>query len=81
MDVNFPYTARHFLESGRLATMCILELRCHTDLSFADAKQLVMDAIVAGIHNDLLGGGSQVDLCVLYPDETREYGYRRGVVA
>ena len=69
MDVNLPYTA---LGSGGLAAMGVLESRYQPNISLADAKQLVMDAIVAGIRNDL-GSGSQVDLCVLNPDGTSEY--------
>jgi hypothetical protein len=69
MDVNLPYTA---LGSGGLAAMSVLESRYQPDISLEQAKQLVMDAIVAGIRNDL-GSGSQVDLCVIYPNGTSEY--------
>jgi 20S proteasome subunit beta 2 len=71
MDVQLPYAA---LGSGGLAAMSVLESRYSTisGLDLQDAKQLVMDAIVAGIRNDL-GSGSQVDLCVIYPDGTSEY--------
>jgi hypothetical protein len=67
--VNLPYTA---LGSGGLAAMSVLESRYQPDISLEQAKQLVMDAIVAGIRNDL-GSGSQVDLCVIYPNGTSEY--------
>ena len=69
MDMNLRYLA---LRNGGLAVMCLLESRYQPDLSFANAKQLVIDAIMAGIRNDL-GSGSQVESCILHPDGNSEY--------
>jgi len=52
--------------SGSLAAMAILESRYKDNQTEEEAKQLVHDAIWAGIFNDL-GSGSNVDLCVLRP--------------
>lgn len=43
-------------------TVCLFIL--HDDLQLEEAKQLVRDAITAGIFCDL-GSGSNVDLCVI----------------
>ena len=51
-----PYTA---LGSGGLAAMGILESRYHTEMSLEEGVELVKDAVLAGIKNDL-GSGSQV---------------------
>ena len=56
-----PFTA---LGSGGLAAMGILEANYRSDLSLEEGLELVKDAILAGIKNDL-GSGSQVDICVL----------------
>lgn len=55
--------------SGSLAAMSVLEDRYKPDMSEEDAKQLVADAIRAGIFNDL-GSGSNVDLCVITKDKS-----------
>lgn len=69
-DVNLPYAA---LWSGGLAAMFVFKSRYQEpDLAFANAKHFVVNVIVAGIRNDLRSG-SQVDLCVFYPDGTSEY--------
>ena len=50
--------------SGSYAAISVLEQRWKPGLSEADAKELVADAIEAGITNDL-GSGSNVNLCVI----------------
>ncbi|CAH8588889.1 unnamed protein product [Dicrocoelium dendriticum] len=58
---KLPYVT---MGSGSLAAMSVLESRFNFDMDQTDAMQLVRDAIVAGIFNDL-GSGSNVDLCVI----------------
>ncbi|EGD73727.1 proteasome subunit beta type-7 [Salpingoeca rosetta] len=53
--------------SGSLAAMGVFEARYKKDMELDEAKQLVRDAIAAGIFNDL-GSGSNVDLCVITKD-------------
>jgi len=53
--------------SGCLAAMSVFESRWRPNLEMDEAKQLVRDAIAAGIINDLMSG-SQVDLCVITKD-------------
>merc|ERR1711934_461893 len=55
--------------SGSLAAMSVFEARYRDDMELEDAKQLVKDAIFAGIFNDL-GSGSSCDLCVITKDKT-----------
>ncbi|MBN3281220.1 PSB7 protein, partial [Polyodon spathula] len=50
--------------SGSLAAMAVFEDRYKQDMQEDEAKQLVRDAIAAGIFNDL-GSGSNIDLCVI----------------
>ncbi|GAB1868456.1 Proteasome subunit beta [Camponotus japonicus] len=50
--------------SGSLAAMAVFESRWRPDLPEEEAKQLVADAIRAGVFNDL-ASGSNVDLCVI----------------
>ncbi|KAF8782127.1 proteasome subunit beta type-7-like [Argiope bruennichi] len=50
--------------SGSLAAMSVFEKGWKPDMKLDEAKQLVRDAIAAGIFNDL-GSGSNVDLCVI----------------
>jgi len=56
-----PYVT---MGSGSLAAMSVFEDRFRPDMPLEEAKQLVRDAIEAGITNDL-GSGSNVDLCVI----------------
>ena len=56
--------------SGSLAAMSVFESRWRPDMELEEAKQLVHDAISAGIFNDL-GSGSNVDLCVITKDTTQ----------
>ena len=69
MDLIFSHAA---LGSGGLAATFILKSRYQPDLALANAKQLVIDVIVAGIRNDLRSE-SQVDFCVLHLDGTSKY--------
>ncbi|CAI5667721.1 unnamed protein product [Oreochromis niloticus] len=57
---KLPYVT---MGSGSLAAMAVFEDRYKPDMEDA-AKQLVRDAIAAGIFNDL-GSGSNIDLCVI----------------
>uniref|UniRef100_A0A8C9W1M3 Proteasome subunit beta n=1 Tax=Scleropages formosus TaxID=113540 RepID=A0A8C9W1M3_SCLFO len=50
--------------SGSLAAMAVFEDRYKPDMEEEEAKQLVRDAIAAGIFNDL-GSGSNIDVCVI----------------
>jgi len=80
IDVNGPYLgtiAPHgssdrlpyvSMGSGSLAAMAVFEDRYRPDMEEEEAKQLVADAIRAGIFNDL-GSGSNVDLCVITKDK------------
>lgn len=50
--------------SGSLAAMAVFESKFKDDLTMEEAKQLVYEAVSAGIYNDL-GSGGNVDLCVI----------------
>ena len=63
---RLPYVT---MGSGSLAAMAVFEDRFRNDMSETEAKELVADAIRAGIFNDL-GSGSNVDLCVITKDKT-----------
>ncbi|XP_048415151.1 proteasome subunit beta type-7 [Stegostoma tigrinum] len=56
-----PYVT---MGSGSLAAMAVFEDRYKQDMEEEEAKQLVRDAIAAGIFSDL-GSGSNIDLCVI----------------
>lgn len=64
MDIDLPFTA---LGSGGLAAIGVLEQGYSKIKSVQDGIKLCERAILAGIKNDL-GSGSQVDVCVIYPD-------------
>ena len=63
---RLPYVT---MGSGSLAAMAVFEDRYKPDMTEEEAKELVADAIRAGIFNDL-GSGSNVDLCVITKDKT-----------
>jgi len=63
---KLPYAT---MGSGSLAAMSVFESRWKPDLSEEEGKQLVRDAIAAGIFNDL-GSGSNIDLCIIRKDST-----------
>lgn len=58
---KLPYVT---MGSGSLAAMAVFEDNFKPDMEEEEAKQLVRDAIAAGIFNDL-GSGSNIDLCVI----------------
>ncbi|XP_018588304.1 proteasome subunit beta type-7 isoform X1 [Scleropages formosus] len=58
---KLPYVT---MGSGSLAAMAVFEDRYKPDMEEEEAKQLVRDAIAAGIFNDL-GSGSNIDVCVI----------------
>lgn len=58
---KLPYAT---MGSGSLAAMAVFESKWQPNLSEEEAKQLVSEAIQAGIFNDL-GSGSNVDMCVI----------------
>uniref|UniRef100_A0A3Q4G3E6 Proteasome subunit beta n=1 Tax=Neolamprologus brichardi TaxID=32507 RepID=A0A3Q4G3E6_NEOBR len=58
---KLPYVT---MGSGSLAAMAVFEDRYKPDMEEDAAKQVVRDAIAAGIFNDL-GSGSNIDLCVI----------------
>jgi len=61
---NLPFTT---MGSGSLAAMSVFESRYKDNMSIEEGKQLVVDAIKAGIFNDL-GSGSNVDVCIITKD-------------
>mmetsp|Transcript_5551 Transcript_5551/g.7820 ORF Transcript_5551/g.7820 Transcript_5551/m.7820 type:complete len:287 (-) Transcript_5551:17-877(-) len=52
--------------SGSLAAMSVFETGYKDDLTEEEAVELVSQAILAGVYNDL-GSGSNVDVCVIKP--------------
>uniref|UniRef100_A0A8D0L1W3 Proteasome subunit beta n=1 Tax=Sphenodon punctatus TaxID=8508 RepID=A0A8D0L1W3_SPHPU len=58
---KLPYVT---MGSGSLAAMAVFEDNFKPEMEEEEAKQLVRDAIAAGIFNDL-GSGSNIDLCVI----------------
>ncbi|XP_068695543.1 proteasome subunit beta type-7-like [Montipora foliosa] len=90
---KLPYVT---MGSGSLAAMSVFESRYKPNMEVEEAKQLVRDAIAAGIFNDL-GSGSNVDLCVITKEGTEylrpydvanekgvrqgRYSYKRGTTA
>ena len=62
---RLPYVS---MGSGSLAAMSVFEDRYKPDMSEEEGKELVADAIRAGIFNDL-GSGSNVDLVVITKDK------------
>jgi 20S proteasome subunit beta 2 len=64
---TLPYVT---MGSGSLAAMAIFEAEFRTGMSEEEAKELVKQAILSGINNDM-GSGSNVDLCVLKKGETK----------
>ena len=52
------------LGSGGLAAMAVIESRYRNDINLEEGIQIVKEAILSGIKNDM-GSGSQVDLCII----------------
>lgn len=76
--MKLPYAT---MGSGSYAAMSILESRWKPDMNESDAKELVADAITAGIMNDL-GSGSNVDLCVIRKNSAEKlYAVRKVCVS
>jgi 20S proteasome subunit beta 2 len=63
---ELPYET---MGSGSLAAMSVLETRFKEEMTEEEAIQLVTDAILAGVFNDL-GSGSNVDITVIRNDRT-----------
>jgi len=63
---KLPYVT---MGSGSLAAMAFFEARWAPNLSKAEAIELVVSAIEAGIFNDL-GSGSNVDVAIIEKDKT-----------
>lgn len=59
-----PFTS---LGSGSLNAMTVLESKYRDNMNIEEGKQLVCEAICAGIFNDL-GSGGNVDICVITKD-------------
>lgn len=64
--------------SGSLAAMAIMEAGYKENMTEAEAKQLVIDAITSGVLNDL-GSGSNVDVCVIRSDKSTAPSVERAV--
>ncbi|KAK0180379.1 hypothetical protein PV327_006023 [Microctonus hyperodae] len=64
---NYMFTT---MGSGSLAAMAVFESRWRPGLTEEEGKELVADAIRAGVFNDL-GSGSNVDICVIRNTEIR----------
>ena len=58
--------------SGSLAALSVLETRWKKDMTEEECKEMVADAILAGITNDL-GSGSNVNLCVVKFENPDDY--------
>jgi len=63
---KLPYVT---MGSGSLAAMAVFERGFKENMEEEEAKDLVAQAIEAGIFNDL-GSGSNVDVCVIKKDKT-----------
>ncbi|CAG5102508.1 Similar to PSMB7: Proteasome subunit beta type-7 (Homo sapiens) [Cotesia congregata] len=64
---NYMFTT---MGSGSLAAMAVFESRWKPGLTEEEGKELVADAIRAGVFNDL-GSGSNVDVCVIRNNQVR----------
>ncbi|CAM9604923.1 unnamed protein product [Scytosiphon promiscuus] len=58
--------------SGSLAALSVLERGHRDSLTEGEAKELVLEAIAAGIENDL-GSGSNIDVCVITAERGLEH--------
>lgn len=69
---KLPYAC---MGSGMLAAMSVLEMRYEEGMSVEQGKELIADAISAGVFNDL-GSGGNIDVCVITAEgakHTRAY--------
>lgn len=73
-----PYAA---LGSGGLAAMAVIESRYRQNMTMEEGIQMVKEAILSGIENDM-GSGSQVDICIIKGDKAGRVSseYTRAVV-
>lgn len=70
---KLPYAT---MGSGSLCAMSVLEMRYSETMSIEEGKELVADAISAGIFNDL-GSGGNCDIMVITKDGRQHFpGYR-----
>ena len=91
---KLPYVT---MGSGSLAAMAVFESRWHDKLTRAEAINMIVDAISAGIFNDL-GSGSNIDVCLIekgrnemlrnyvrpnerVPKDITDYRFRKGTTA
>lgn len=65
---TLPYVS---MGSGSIAATAVLETRYREGMGETEAAELVRDAILAGIFNDL-GSGSNVDVCIMRTDGSVE---------
>lgn len=74
---KLPYTT---MGSGSLAAMSVLEMGYKEDMTVEQGKELVADAIHAGIFNDL-GSGGNIDVCVIEKGKkpVHERAYRQPI--
>jgi 20S proteasome subunit beta 2 len=71
--MKLPYAT---MGSGSFAAMAFIETRWRPDMSEQEAKELIADAVTAGVTNDL-GSGTNVDLCVIRKNSSEKInGYR-----
>lgn len=71
---KLPYTT---MGSGMMCAMSVLEMGYREDMTIAEGKELVADAIASGVFNDL-GSGGNVDICVITKDgKKHERSYRK----
>jgi len=65
---NCSYLPYCTMGSGSLAAIAIFEAKYKDDISLEEGKDLVIEAITAGILHDE-GSGSYVDLCIITKDK------------
>lgn len=76
--MSLPYTT---MGSGSYISMAVIESRWKPNMEEHEGKELVADAITAGIMNDL-GSGSNVDLVVIKKNSSEKiYAYRKVCVS
>lgn len=75
-SVNFDGTSTNVLfvsiGSGHFGAMSILEGRWQLNMNEMEARELMLDAISAGISNDLCSGSS-VEVCIVRSDSSVDY--------
>ncbi|KAH8398856.1 hypothetical protein KR222_008937, partial [Zaprionus bogoriensis] len=75
-SLNFDGTTSnllyHSIGSGQFGSMSILENRWQLDMCEDEARELIVDAVSAGINNDLFSGSSVV-VCIIRKDYSVEH--------